>query len=59
MEEDIKGTDGEIGGVRVCTTSACGRSMVMIRPLWKLFPMKVRAVTGESAPELEGNDNVA
>ena len=59
MEEVIKGTDGEIGGARVRTRSAGGRSMVMSRPLQKLFPLEVRAVTEETASELERKDNVA
>ena len=53
VEEVIKGTDGEIRGARVCTSSAGGRSMVVSRPLQKLFPLEVRAVTEETAPELE------
>ena len=51
MEEVIKGTDGEIGGAGVRTHSAGGRSMVMSRPLQKLFPLEVRAVTEETASE--------
>ena len=59
VEEVIKGTDGEIRGARVRTSSAGGRSMVISRPLQKLFPLEVRAMTEETAPELEGKDNVA
>ena len=59
VEEVIKGTDGEIRGAKVRTSSAGGRSMVISRPLQKLFPLEVRAVTEETAPELEGKDNVA
>ena len=59
VEEVIKGTDGEIRGARGRTSSAGGRSMVMSRPLQKLFRLEVRAVTEETAPELEGKDNVA
>ena len=59
VEEVIKGTDCKIKGARVHTSSAGGRSMVMSRPLQKLFPLEVRAVTEETAPELEGKDNVA
>ena len=58
-EEVIKSTDGDIRGARVHTSSAGGRLMVMSRPLKKLFPLEVRGVTEETAPELEGKDNVA
>ena len=59
VEEVIKGTECEIRGARLCTSSAGGRSMVMSRHLQKLFPLEVRALTEETAPELEGKDNVA
>ena len=59
VEEVIKGTDGEIRGAREHTSSAGGRSMVMSRPLQKLFPLDVRTLTEETAPEVEGKDNVA
>ena len=59
VEEVIKGTDGEIRGARVRTSSAGGRTMVMSRSLQKVFPLEVRAVTEENAPELEGKNNVA
>ena len=58
-EEVIKGTDGEIRGARVGTSSAGGRSMVMSRSLQKLFPLEIRAVTEKTAPELAGKNNVA
>ena len=58
-EEVMKGTDSEFRGARVRTSSAGERSVVMSRPLQKLFPLEVRAVTEELAPELEGKDNVA
>ena len=59
VKEVIQGTDGEIRGARVHTSSAGGRSMVMSRPLQKLFLLEVRVAIEETAPELEGNDNVA
>ena len=58
VEEVIKGTDGEIKGERVRTSSASARYL-MSRPLQKQFPLEVRTVTEEIVPRIEGKDNVA
>ena len=52
VEVVIKDIDGEIRGAKVHTSSAGGTSVVMSRPVQKLFSLEVRAVTEETAPDL-------